>query len=53
MKNFMIRVLKWVKKYNDKELFTEKLTTLFDSYISQRKEIFESQLEKIKIEEEG
>ncbi len=40
-------------KYNDKGLFTEKVTTMFDSYITQRKVVFESQLEKIKVEEEG
>jgi len=41
------------QKYNNKEDFDSKVISLFDTYISQRKEVFESQLEKIKVEEEG
>ena len=41
------------KKYSDKTKFDDSVISLFESYMSQRKEVFESQLEKIKVEEEG
>jgi len=40
-------------QYSDKEKFDNKIIELFSSYSTGRKEVFESQLEKIKVEEEG
>ena len=37
--------------YTNKEEFSKNVVTLFDTYLTNRKEIFESQLEKIKVEE--
>ena len=37
--------------YINKEEFSKNVVTLFDGYLTNRKEIFESQLEKIKVEE--
>ena len=37
--------------YTNKEEFSKNVVTLFDTYITSRKEVFESQLEKIKVEE--
>ena len=41
------------KKFQDKESFENKLTSLFDSYFEVRKEMFNQQLEKLKITEEN
>lgn len=39
------------KNYNNEEEFTESVVKLFEGYLNTRKEIFNSQLEKIKVEE--
>lgn len=41
------------KKYNNKEVFEKNVVSLFESYLGQRKDVFESQIEKIKVQEEG
>lgn len=41
------------KKYSDLSSFEESVVSLFDEYLNSRKEVFESQLEKIKVEEEN
>lgn len=41
------------KKYQDYHLFETTVTSLFSSYLETRRETFEQQLEKIKLEEEN
>jgi glycosyltransferase involved in cell wall biosynthesis len=43
--------LNTAKKYTDLESFESAVINLFDSYLNNRKEVFESQIEKIKMEE--
>jgi len=45
--------IKTAESYSDKDKFDSTVVALFELYMSQRKEVFESQLEKIKVEEEG
>jgi len=45
--------IKTAESYSDKDKFDSTVVSLFELYMSQRKEVFESQLEKIKVEEEG
>ena len=47
-----IHGIETAKKFNNKEEFTNNVTSLFTKYIESRKETFETQLERIKIKEE-
>lgn len=44
--------LETAKNFNNKEDFTNDVVSLFTSYIESRKETFETQLERIKVQEE-
>lgn len=43
--------LKTAEEYKDVELFSQQVVELFTSYLNTRREAFETQLEKIKVEE--